>query len=62
MPDNDDSLNRAHNNSLNITDFSLSPDMTFGLKISPLHFTNSFNSAVVGVITDAHNVQGQGRQ
>lgn len=62
MPDNDDSLNREPIDSLDITDFSLSPDMAFGLKISPIHFTNSFNSAVVDAITDAQNVQGQGRQ
>jgi hypothetical protein len=61
-PDNDNSLNREHIDSLDITDFSLSPDMAFGFKISPLHFTNSFNSAIVNVITDAQNVQGQGRQ
>ncbi len=61
-PDNDNSLNREHIDSLDITDFSLSPDMAFGLKISPIHFTNSFNSAVVDAITDAQNVQGQGRQ
>ena len=62
MPENDDSLNREPIDSLDITDFSLSPDMAFGFKISPLHFTNSFNSAVVDAITDAQNVQGQGRQ
>ena len=62
MPENDNSLNREQIDSLDSTDFSLSPDMAFGLKISPIHFTNSFNSAVVDAITDAQNVQGQGRQ
>jgi hypothetical protein len=61
-PENDNSLNREQIDSLDSTDFSLSPDMAFGFKISPLHFTNSFNSAVVDAITDAQNFQGQGRQ